>query len=334
MIFKTEKFDRWIRKHRYFAMVLPIVIMLGVFFISTSLQSFQGAEDKDSERGYNNTLPNQQNALEVQRPNALYKQSLKDSLNDLKERGSVRNLIDAEKENDSLERILEELNSFSFNGTTSDAIINKEIVSTVETPTPEAVSKKTAAEKQLEYRQLLLTAREQRLSKSQDYSAPYSAPETTTSAQTISFDAAIYRDQFFLPGNRITLILREDVYHNGKLFPKNTFVYATANLMDSRVLLEVGNINKVPMALTGVDHEDGMIGLHNERAGQLLQEFNADLLHQGVDELSETAGRASGLPLTRNLTKSFSNFFKKKKYRQQDKILLINGDRVLLVPKT
>lgn len=334
MVFKTEKFDRWIRKHRYFAMVLPIVILLGVFFVTSSLQSFKGDETNISERGYNNTLPNQKNALEVQRPNALYKQSIKDSLNSLDAKGSVKSLIEAKKENDSLERILEELNNFSFSGTPSDASTNQEPVSPVETPVPEVVSKKTAAEQQLEYRQLLLTAREQRLSKSQDYSAPYTEAETAFSNKKIAFDAAIYRDQFFLPGNRITLILKEDVYYQGSLFPKNTFVYATSNLQGSRVLLEVSNINKVPIALTGVDQEDGMIGLHNERAGQLLQEFNAEMQHQTVDELTGTFGRASELPLTGNLARSFSNFFKKKKYRQQDKILLINGDRVLLVPKT
>ena len=87
------------------------------------------------------------------------------------------------------------------------------------------------------------------------------------------------------------------------------------------------------MELTAIDQEDGMVGLHNERAGQLLQEFTADIQQQSVNELSEAVGETVEIPLAQNLVRSFGNFFHKKKYKQKDKILLVNGDRVILKPK-
>ena len=228
---------------------------------------------------------------------------------------------------------MEELNNFSLDETASQDIDDENTLDQ-NTTTPEYVTKKSVAKEKLEYRKLLMEARDERLSRSQDYSAPYMESPSTVTVESIKFDASIYRDQFILPGNRVVLILREDVHYNNKRFPKNTFVYAKSNLQGSRVLLEVTNIDNVKIPLTAIDQEDGMVGLHNERAGELLNEFNAEIRQQGVNELSEAAGEVSETPLGRNLVRSFGNFFQKKKYKQQDKILLVNGDRVFLVPKT
>ena len=87
------------------------------------------------------------------------------------------------------------------------------------------------------------------------------------------------------------------------------------------------------LALKAIDKEDGMIGLHNERAGELFFEFKAEAQQQGVNEFREVVGDEVEMPLAKNLVRSFGNFFQKKKYKQQDKILLVNGDRVFLVSK-
>jgi hypothetical protein len=237
--------------------------------------------------------------------------------------------VESKEQSDSLELVLEELNAFSFNDDLSPL---KTEVSSISDATPNTDAK-SVFQKKLEYRKLLMEARNERRLNSQDYTAPYSEPMQEPSSNLVSFHATIYRDQFILPGNRVTLILTNDVQHNGKLFTKNTFVYAISNIQGSRVLLEVANIDKTPFLLTAIDQEDGMMGLHNERAGQLLNEFKADATQQGSNELSEAVGNSIETPIARNMIQSFGTFFQRKKYKQRDKILLVNGDRVLLTSK-
>lgn len=325
-----ETFNTWIRQHKLFALSAPVVVLLTIYFLVNSLGSFgQDTKPLAKDDGYNNHLPGQENELEVQDPNELYKKSQQDSLERSRSTGTLKNIVNARRKNDSLKLVLEELNAFSFDDSLSTS--STEIITPSE---QESITSKTELLKKLEYRKMILEARDERLSRSQDYSAPYVESSNKSVISSIIIDAAIYRDQFILPGNRVTLILREDVNFNGKLFPKNTFVYAQSNLQGSRVLLEVSNIDNASILLKAIDQEDGMVGLHNERAGELLNEFNAEVQEQGINELSEAVGEFSETSMTRNLVRSFGNFFKKKKYRQQDKILLVNGDRVFLVPKT
>ena len=332
---KIENINTWIRRHKLFAFSAPIIILLAVFFVVTSIRSMgNDGQNLSADGAYNNNLPGHRNELVVKKPNDLYKRSQQDSLDALNQKGLFKSMLNTKKENDSLERLLEELNNFSLDGHENSADLGISEIADTGTIPPEYVSKKTVAQEKLEYRNLLMQAREERLSRSQDYSAPYSETSLAIPIVPISFDAAIYRDQFILPGDRVTLILREETYHNGKRFPKNTFVYATANIQGSRVMLDVTNIENVRMSLTAKDREDGMVGLYNQRAGELWQEFNADVREQGVNELSEAVGESIELPLAKNLLRSFGNFFQRKKYRQRDKILLVNGDRVLLMPKT
>ena len=331
---KIENINTWIRRHKLFAFSAPIIILLAVFFVVTSIRSMgNDGQNLSADGAYNNNLPGQSSELVVKKPNDLYKRSQQDSLDALNQKGLFKSILNTKKENDSLERLLEELNNFSLDGNENNFEDSTTEISDTGTIPPEYVSKKTAAQEKLEYRNLLMQAREERISRSQDYSAPYSETSPAISTVPIASDAAIYRDQFILPGDRVTLILREETSYSGMRFPKNTFVYATANIKGPRVMLEVTNINNVRMALTAIDPEDGMIGLYNRRAGELWQEFNADVGEQGVNELSEAVGESINMPLAKNLLRSFGNFFQRKKYRQRDKILLVNGDRLLLTDK-
>ncbi|PIB31443.1 conjugative transposon protein TraM [Maribacter sp. 4G9] len=325
-----DTFNLWIKRHKLFAFSAPIIVFLMVYFLVNSISSFgQKSKTLVEDGGYNENLPGQENEMEIEKPNELYKKQQQDSLERLRNNGTLKNIVETKRRNDSLEQVLEELNAFSFDDEQSirtteiPAIPEKELIA----------DPKSVFQEKLEYRKLMMEARDERLSRSQDYSAPYEESSNKLSANSISLNAAIYRDQFILPGNRVTLILKEDTYYNGKRFPKNTFVYATSNIQGSRILLEVTNINNVKMSLTAVDQEDGMTGLHNERAGELMQEFVTAVQREGTDELSEAVGDVTDLPLARNLVRSFGNFFTKKKYKQRDKILLVNGDRVFLTAK-
>ncbi|SNZ01303.1 conjugative transposon protein TraM [Flagellimonas pacifica] len=288
-----------------------------------------------NEDGYNNFLPDQENELKVQEPNVYYKKSQRDSLDRLRSKGHINNIVGAKKENDSLERILEELNNFSLDGNSSDSEDSGN--ATVLSPKKERskyVDQKSEAQQQLEYRNMLLKARKERRAQSQDYSAPASTNSNSkVPILEININAAVYRDQFVLPGDRVTLILREDVVLKGTKFPKNTFVYATANIQQSRILLDIDNIDHVKIDLTARDEEDGGIGMHNKRAGELWMEFSSDIQTGGVDDISGELSNNTDIPLAKNAIRAFGNFFKKKKYKQRDKILLINGHKVYLVSK-
>ncbi|NKI27872.1 conjugative transposon protein TraM [Arenibacter sp. 6A1] len=329
-----EKFNLWLKRHKLFAFSAPIIVFLAAFFVMTSISSIhKELPPQGSEDGYNKSLPNHDQELDVSGPNDIYNKSRLDSLNQLRTLSKLKGIESNKKKNDSLEQILIELQNFSFSERDKDRQQNNPSSSSSLSPSTKATSIVSEAQKKLAYRNMLIQAREQRLARNQDYSAPYIEPSQKKIATTPLFNAVIYRDQFILPGNRVTLILREDIKLNGRRFPKNTFVYATANIQGARILLEVSNLANIPIALTAIDQEDGMIGLHNERAGELLQEFKADIQHQGIKELSATVGNATDIPLAQNLVRSFGNFFRKKKYKQRDKILLVNGDRVFLTPK-
>lgn len=189
----------------------------------------------------------------------------------------------------------------------------------------------TEAEKEALYRAELLQAREERLARSQDYSAPQEAkPETAASVDFLEFQAAIYRDQFIMPGDRVTLILTQPITYKGNVFKKNTFLYANANIQGSRVMLKVTNIDHVPVSLVAKDVADGNLGMYSERAGELWREFNADAQTQGMNDVTGEIAQQSNVPLVGTAIRAFGQFFRKKKYREKDKILLVNDDKMIL----
>lgn len=329
-----EKFNLWLRRHKLFAFTAPIIIFLTVFFVMTSIGSIdKNLSTQSADGGYNKNLPNHDQKLDVSGPNDIFNKSQQDSLTGLKSTPQLKSIESFKIENDTLEQILVELNSFSFGEKERSVQPNTNTPPDPLSQPEKASSKVSEAQKKLAYRNMLIQAREQRLARNQDYSAPFNGSSQKKNTKSILINAAIYRDQFILPGNRVTLILKEDIQLNGRSFPKNTFVYATANIQGSRILLEVSNLANMPIVLMAIDQEDGMVGLHNERAGELLAEFKADIQNQGIHELSTSVGETVDIPLAQNLIRSFGTFFRKNKYKQRDKILLVNGDRVFLTPK-
>lgn len=337
MALSIQKFNTWIRQHKLFAIASPIVALLLVYFITNSLNGMTSFSDKPIKNGYNNTLPNQSNELEIKDPNSYFKESIKDSLERHRAKGSVRNIMGRDK--DSLERILEDLDNFSINEKTVANNLNSEseLLSENLNPInsyPTKSQELSESEKRLEYRKMLQQAKEERKARSQDYSAPKTIkPDIEEPAPNLNVKASVYRDQFIIPGNRVTLILREDFYYEDIKFPKNTFVFATANIKQSRVLLDVKNIGEVQIALKAKDEEDGSFGIYNERAGELLMEFYGEVESGIVRDISNELSDNLDTPMTTNAIRAFGNFFGQKKRKNRDEILLMNGHKVYLVLK-
>ncbi|UWX54326.1 conjugative transposon protein TraM [Maribacter litopenaei] len=328
------KFNTWINKHQKFALSLPIGILLLLFFITNSLSSMRDVSSSDTKKkGYNNFLPNQENELEVKDPQSLFKKTQMDSLKMLRKDNVLKNIVGAPQEVDSLQELLQELDNFSMDleDETNVTLLEDTKNGTSEMSPYEA--KKSEVSEKLAYRQMLMRGREERLSQSQDYSAPGTFTDTVAINKGLHWNVSIYKDQFILPGSRVTLLLNESVHWRGHTFPKNTFVYANSNLQGNRVVPEVSHIASVPVSLMAIDPLDGIEGLHNERAGELLQEFKTDLEKQGIDEVSRLTGANINSPLASRLISSFGQFFQKRKYREQDKILLVHGDQLYLVNK-
>tara|TARA_R110002012_G_scaffold281520_2_gene470615 strand:+ start:45 stop:1073 length:1029 start_codon:yes stop_codon:yes gene_type:complete len=335
----AQNFNSWIRQHKLFALALPIVVLLLVYFISNSIQGMTSPPDSSIENnGYNNSLPNQSNELEIKDPNTYFKESVNDSLDKLRDKGKIKNIVGREKEKDSLEQILEDLENFSIdeNKVAEVSPKNREIDVTTNnsiTNRSNQTNEVSEYEQKLEYRNMLLEAREKRKAKSQDYSAPKSKNnQLSTSLSNLKVSAAIYKDQFILPGKLVTLILKEELTFNGKSFPKNTFVYAKANIRQSRVLLEIDNVDDFPINLE-VKARNGGVGIYNPQAGELLSEFYSDVEEGTVQDISLEVSRQIDNPMSDNTISAFNKYFKRKKRKNKDEILLRNGHPVFLTLK-
>ena len=196
---------------------------------------------------------------------------------------------------------------------------------------PSNLGLESEADQQANYRAELLRAREERLARSQDYSAPQQITADRASTDLpLEFRASVYRDQFILPGDRVILILDSPITYKGNVFKKNTFIYAIANIQGSRVIMNVSNIDHVPIALTVKDIADGNPGMYSERAGELWREFQADAQSQGVNQAATEVAQESNSRLLGAAITSFGRFFRQKKYRERDKILLVNNDKLIL----
>ncbi|TKD59010.1 conjugative transposon protein TraM [Flavobacterium sp. ASW18X] len=145
----------------------------------------------------------------------------------------------------------------------------------------------------------------------------------------LSVKAAVYRDQFILPGDQVELIITEDFNYKEKLVPKNTIVYAIASINQNRVLLQINNINHVSIALKAKDITDGLEGIRSKRAGELWAEASNDVQEDVMRDVSIEATRETGR-IGRSIGRSISQLFRRKNYKQKDKILLVNDHQVVL----
>ncbi|RUA13092.1 MAG: hypothetical protein DSY83_12265 [Flavobacteriia bacterium] len=334
MALNTHKLNDWIRNHKGFALALPIAILLIIYFLSTSFNGLKGAiQDEGTTDGYNDSLPDRSSGMEIKDPNTYYKESIKDSLDRSRKKDGPANLVDREKGNDSLEKILKDLESFSLvDGNSLSKPETGPLGNTVQNSTDVSVTNgPSETEKRIEYRKMLQRAREERRLGSQDFSAPNeSVSQHSALLADIRAKATVYRDQFVVPGSRVTLILREELRVADRIFPKNTFVYATVNIQGSRLLMDISNIGNFPIALKAYDQEDGGLGIYNERAGKLLTEFYADVEEGALGDISRELSNGMDLPMTENAIRAFGKFFSNKKRKDRDEILLINGYKIFL----
>ncbi|WP_289058745.1 conjugative transposon protein TraM [uncultured Flavobacterium sp.] len=153
-------------------------------------------------------------------------------------------------------------------------------------------------------------------SSKQNYTGNNNANESQQTEQLIY--ASIKGDHLRLRNNsRVTLILPKETTINGKVFKKNTLIYAQATFNQNRVNLSINNINQVPLKIKAYDAEDGNLGLQVERS--LVAETGAEVAKDGADEID-----VNGVPLGNTI----KSLFKRK--QQEPKIDLLNNQRLIL----
>lgn len=200
---------------------------------------------------------------------------------------------------------------------------------------------KTELQQEMEYRQMLLDARELQNQRSQDFSTGGSVAVDTQNGLKkngeavygVEIKASIYKDQLIIPGERVTMMLPEELNYMGSTFPKNTLLFGMATIKENRVILEVANINHIRVGLQAYDIDDGMRGLYNEQAGALWKKYEGELEAEVGGDVLEDAGRAIPGGIGRMVSpvaRAFGSFFRKKNISNRDKILLVDDDQVIL----
>lgn len=116
---------------------------------------------------------------------------------------------------------------------------------------------------------------------------------------------------------RVALMLPKDAMIMGKIYKKNTVIYAIATFAPSRVKLTITNINQVPLNIQAYDAEDGALGLQVRES--LVSETSTEMVSEGADDTD-----LSNVP--------FGNTIKKilKKKNKEPKVDLLNNQKMVL----
>ena len=94
--------------------------------------------------------------------------------------------------------------------------------------------------------------------------------------------------------------------------------------------MSLTNIDHVPVSLIARDIRDGNIGMYSKRAGELFGEFRAEAESRTLEDATGEVMQRTNIPLGTSAIRAFSQFFRKRKYRERDKILLVNNHELIL----
>jgi len=144
------------------------------------------------------------------------------------------------------------------------------------------------------------------------------------------YKIAIFMDQYVLPDDLVELRLMEQIEYNNKTFQKGTPIYAYITIKNNRILFDIANISHVPMEIEVRDLRDGRIGMHSSRAGELWKLYQDQAKNETQDGIVEVATEEVRSGILRKGIESLSSFFKRKRIRQRDKILLIDDHQLML----
>lgn len=182
-----------------------------------------------------------------------------------------------------------------------------------------------------EYKRLL-EARNLQLSNNGDISREVEtnkgAVNSSEGVSSVHIRSSIFKTQWVLPGDRVKIILTKPLVYKGNIFERNTVVYAFVSIKESRIYLDVQNINGIELSLKAYDIQDNIEGLYSKRAGELWKQFETESNRNTFNEVAQNVGGTS--QLLNSSVRALGNFFTRKRMRDSDKIPLINDHELIL----
>ena len=137
-------------------------------------------------------------------------------------------------------------------------------------------------------------------------------------------DATIYvvvdGDQIVTANTRLRMRLTKSATINGKLMPKNTFVFGFISFQPNRALIEIENIKHHPTKLKAFDLQDGSEGIYVEN------NFRAEATREVLDDVIGDINIPS-VPQVGGLTQVF------RRSNRRVKVTVLNNYRLILKPK-
>jgi hypothetical protein len=244
--------------------------------------------------------------------------------------GDVRDSLDKmdrmKKLNDQIEQIESKKNEDQVYSEEDDMIIQelqKEIEKEKTVPRPRTEKTDYPKTPELTYEEKLRNAREARV-------RYIPKKEEEIPAEIFETKAVIYRDQFKLPGELVELALTEDFKYNDKIFKRGTLLYADLNIEKNRVLFNITNIAHIPMNIEVRDIRDGRVGMYSTKAGELWQKYESEALDDTANAVEQEIGAGTGSKIISTSINTISSFFKKKKLKENEKILLLNDQELIV----
>lgn len=143
-------------------------------------------------------------------------------------------------------------------------------------------------------------------------------PEKKEGVTDKLIEAVIHNDQEVTNKGRATLRLKNQARIKGKLYPANTKFYASVQILENRVLLNITNIQSNSVALKAYDQQDGDEGIYVEN-----QNFFAESTQEGTESIIDDQN-FGGI----NVGNAVKRVFKRR--AQIHKVTLLNNYELLL----
>jgi len=110
--------------------------------------------------------------------------------------------------------------------------------------------------------------------------------------------AMVHRTQTVRANDRLEFRLLEEVVIDGKVVPEGTIVFGIVGFRPNRMVLDIGNIEHIPVSLRAYDYRDGREGLY------IKNSFRAELSREVVDDVVDGIN-VPGVPQVKGLKNIF-----------------------------
>ncbi|MDF0707666.1 conjugative transposon protein TraM [Flagellimonas okinawensis] len=147
-----------------------------------------------------------------------------------------------------------------------------------------------------------------------------SHPKVLESETTKGILVEVDGKQVLRKNSRIRLRLVKPTTIKGHRFPKYTLLFGTVRFRPNRTILNISQIDHVPLQWEAFDLQDGIAGLYLENS--LREEATQEVMDDMVQDIN-----IAGLPQVRGLKSVF------QRSQRKQKVTVLDGHRLLLKPK-